>query len=70
MAELFKNIELHVICVCETWFKRWHSNKRIGLTGYMVVRADADRRDGKRGGGVAKYIKGTHLQHCPPSSLV
>jgi hypothetical protein len=51
MAE---DIALHFIYVCETWFKRWHSNKRIGLTGYKV--GCADRRDRRRGENVAMYI--------------
>jgi hypothetical protein len=51
LAELFKNVDLHVICISENWFKRWHTNKHIRIPGYKVARSD--RRDGRRSGGVA-----------------
>jgi hypothetical protein len=46
LAELFKNVDMHIICISETWFKRWHTNKRIGIPDYKVSRSD--RRDGRR----------------------
>jgi hypothetical protein len=55
IAELFKGINMHIIWVSETWFKKWHTNKRIGINGYKVIRAD--RSDGRRGCGVALYIE-------------
>jgi hypothetical protein len=55
LAELFKNVDMHVVCISETWFKRWHTNKRIGIPEYKV--AGSDRRNGRRSGGVAVYIK-------------
>jgi hypothetical protein len=33
----------------------WHKNKQISVPGYRVVRAD--RQAGRRGGGVAMFIK-------------
>jgi hypothetical protein len=46
---------MHLICISETWCKGWHSNKRVGIPGYKVVRAD--RKDGRRGGGVALFMQ-------------
>jgi hypothetical protein len=36
MAEIFKGIDMHVICVSETWFKKWQTNKRISINDYFV----------------------------------
>jgi hypothetical protein len=52
---LFNGVEMHVIAISETWYKGWHANKRICIPGYRVIRAD--RKDGRRGGGVAMFIK-------------
>jgi Reverse transcriptase (RNA-dependent DNA polymerase) len=52
---LFDNTDMHVICISETWFKRWHTSKRIAIKGYKLLRAD--RCDGRRGGGVAMYVR-------------
>jgi Reverse transcriptase (RNA-dependent DNA polymerase) len=55
MRGLFCDTNLHIIGVSETWYKQWHTNQRISIPGYKVVRAD--RRDGRRGGGVAVFIR-------------
>jgi retron-type reverse transcriptase len=47
--------DLQVVAVSETWFKARHSNKQVSLSGFRVVRAD--RGGGRRGGGVALYLK-------------
>jgi hypothetical protein len=61
-----------VICISETWFKRCHTNKQIGIPGYKVVRSD--RRDGRRSGGVAVYIKDQYkykiLSKSPDSCII
>jgi hypothetical protein len=55
MNGLFQGVGIDVICVSESWYKGWHTNKRICIPGYRVARAD--RKDGRRGGGVAMFIK-------------
>jgi Reverse transcriptase (RNA-dependent DNA polymerase) len=55
MKYLFSNVGMHVICVSESWFKEWHTTGHVEIPGYQVIRAD--RQDGRRGGGVAMYIK-------------
>jgi hypothetical protein len=55
LNDLFCNVDLQLIAVSETWFKSKHSNRLIALDGYRVVRAD--RGGGRRGGGVAIYLK-------------
>jgi Reverse transcriptase (RNA-dependent DNA polymerase) len=52
---LFDGVDMDIVCVSETWYKGWHTNKRIGIPGYQIVRAD--RKDGRRGGGVAMFIR-------------
>jgi hypothetical protein len=52
---VFKDISMHFICVSETWFKKRHTNKMMGISGYRLIRAD--RIDGRRGGGVGLYVK-------------
>jgi hypothetical protein len=52
---LMDAVEMDVICISETWYKGWDTNKRICIPGYRFVRAD--RKDGRRGGGVAMFIK-------------
>jgi hypothetical protein len=61
-----------VICISETWFKRWHTNKRFGIPGYKVSRSD--RRDGRRSCGVVMYIKDQYkykiLSKSPDSCII
>jgi hypothetical protein len=52
---LMDAVDMNVICISETWYKGWHTNKRICIPAYRVVRAD--RKDGRRGGGVAMFFK-------------
>jgi hypothetical protein len=52
---LFDKVDMHVICITETWYKGWHTNKRISIPGFKIIRAD--RKDGRRGGGVAMYVR-------------
>lgn len=55
MNELFNNVDLQLIAVSETWFKTRHTSRQVGLGGFRVIRAD--RGGGRRGGGVALYLK-------------
>ena len=44
-----------VVVVCETWFKLHHTNEAVKLRGYnCLYRMD---RKGRKGGGVALYLK-------------
>jgi hypothetical protein len=52
---IFDGTDLQVVAVSESWFKARHTNRQIGLSGFRVVRAD--RGGGRRGGGVALYLK-------------
>ncbi len=54
IRQLFHNVEMHVICISESWYKDWHTAGHVEIPGYQVIRAD--RRDGRRGGGVAMYV--------------
>jgi Reverse transcriptase (RNA-dependent DNA polymerase) len=55
LNELFVNVDLQLIAVSETWFKTKHTNRHVELSGYRVIRAD--RGGGRRGGGVALYLR-------------
>jgi Reverse transcriptase (RNA-dependent DNA polymerase) len=55
LNELFNGVDLQLIAVSETWFKTKHTNRQINLNGFRVVRAD--RGGGRRGGGVALYLR-------------
>jgi Reverse transcriptase (RNA-dependent DNA polymerase) len=72
LNELFKGVDMQLIAVSETWFKTRHSNRQVSLDGFRVVRAD--RGGGRRGGGVALYLKeGMRYKvvaRSTPSSLV
>jgi hypothetical protein len=57
MQFFFDNLPLDIICVSESWLKKHHTNKRFGLKGFKLFRAD---RDGRRGGGSAVYVKSEH----------
>jgi hypothetical protein len=50
----FENLQMDIICVSESWLKHYHSNKRFGLKGFKLFRAD---RGGRRGGGSAVYVR-------------
>jgi hypothetical protein len=47
-------VDMDVICISETWYKGWHTNKRICIPRYRVVQAD--KKGGKNGGGVVMFI--------------
>jgi hypothetical protein len=55
LNDLFKVVDLQLKKVSETWFKTRHTNRLVGLDGFRVVRAD--RGGGRRGGGVALYLR-------------
>jgi hypothetical protein len=55
MDELFCGVNLQLIAVSETWFKKKHTNRQVSLNGFRVIRSD--RGGGRRGGGVAIYLK-------------
>jgi hypothetical protein len=55
MNELFRGVDLQMVAISETWYKTRHSNRQVCLNGFRVVRAD--RGGGRRGGGVALYLK-------------
>lgn len=44
-----------VVMVSETWLKSWHNDSMLHIEGYRILRND--RRDQKRGGGVAIYLR-------------
>jgi hypothetical protein len=52
---ILNETDLHIVAVSETWFKTRHTNQQINLSGFRVVRSD--RGGGRRGGGVALYLK-------------
>jgi hypothetical protein len=47
-------MEMHAIAISETWYKGWHTNKRICILAYRVN--SADRKDSRRGRGVAMFL--------------
>jgi Reverse transcriptase (RNA-dependent DNA polymerase) len=55
MNDIFKGVDVQLIAVSETWFKMRHTNRHVGLDGFRVIRAD--RGGGRRGGGVALYLR-------------
>jgi hypothetical protein len=55
LNELFLNVDLQLIAVSESWFKTKHTNRQVSINGYRVIRAD--RGGGRRGGGVALYLR-------------
>jgi exonuclease III len=72
IRHLFHGVGMHVICVSESWFKDWHTEGHVEITGYQVIRAD--RLDGRRAGGVAVYIKSDinfkTLKRSPETSII
>jgi hypothetical protein len=62
LNDLFNGVDLQMIAVSETWYKTKHTNRQVNLKGYRVIRADRGR--GRRGGGVALYLReGTYLSN-------
>jgi hypothetical protein len=55
LNDLIKGVDMQLIAVSETWFKTRHTNRQVGLDGFRVIRAD--RGGGRRGGGVALYLR-------------
>lgn len=53
----FAKSNVDVICVSETWFQPELEDSLFALNSYQLFRADR----GRRGGGVAIYIKKTYL---------
>ena len=64
--ETFSPLQLHVLCVSETWLKNSIPNSLINIPNYVLLRND---RLGKSAGGVAVYLrsdlKATVLSHSP-----
>lgn len=54
IRSIFSEVNMHIICISETWLKAYRSNKSLELTGYKMFRND---RTSKRGGGVCIYVK-------------
>jgi exonuclease III len=55
MRALLQETNIDVLCISESWFKKHHSDKSVSITGYKLMRAD--RRDERRGGGTAMYVR-------------
>jgi Reverse transcriptase (RNA-dependent DNA polymerase) len=55
MNELFDGVDIQLIAISETWYKGRMTNTHVALNGFRVIRAD--RGGGRRGGGVAIYLK-------------
>jgi Reverse transcriptase (RNA-dependent DNA polymerase) len=55
LNDLFEGVDMQLIAVSETWFKTRHTNRQVNLNGFRVIRAD--RGGGRRGGGVALYLR-------------
>lgn len=51
---IFSDVNVHAICVCESWLKNYISNTTICLKGFDVYRND---RASKRGGGVCIFVR-------------
>lgn len=46
--------DAEIAIVCETWFTTNHSSDLVGISGFTLIRKD---RRGKKGGGVAIYVR-------------
>lgn len=55
--DMLSNINMHVICVSETWLNNTHSDTMVKIPNYTLVRHDRAQPDKKRGGGVAIYVR-------------
>lgn len=49
------SLNLDVVCVTETWYKRDFNDNMYSLNGFNIVRND--RKNDRRGGGIAIYCK-------------
>jgi hypothetical protein len=57
VRNMLNDVPFHVIAVSETWLRpNFHFDSLVDITGYKVLRADRDRNDLLRGGGVALYV--------------
>lgn len=54
LVESFKSAPIQAILISETWLKPSLPSTSFGLPGYVLIRND---RTGKRGGGVAIYLR-------------
>lgn len=54
LQALVNGVNLHVIAVSETWFNSSLNNNLVSIPGFSIIRHD---RVGKRGGGVAFYVR-------------
>lgn len=53
-SDTFSDVRNHVVAVSETWLQEDTLDAAVALPGYNLVRRD---RCGKRGGGVAIYVR-------------
>ncbi|KAI5725321.1 hypothetical protein M8J77_013834 [Diaphorina citri] len=51
---IIEDVDLHVILISESWLKPSLSDNIVRIPGYVLLRHD---REGKRGGGVAAYVR-------------
>jgi Endonuclease/Exonuclease/phosphatase family. len=51
---IIEDVDLHVILISESWLKPSLSDNLVRIPGYVLLRHD---RGGKRGGGVAAYVR-------------
>jgi len=49
----FKQFNVHIGIVTETWFKPHHDDQYVAISGYNVYRKDRPKR---KGGGIAIYV--------------
>lgn len=54
IREMISGVDLHLFAVTETWFTDKVNDNLVSLPNYKLIRHD---RSGKRGGGVAIYLK-------------
>jgi hypothetical protein len=47
------NLNMNVVCISESWLKSHHSNKKYGINGFKLFRAD---RGGNRRAGDLRFM--------------
>ena len=55
LEAVLRENDVDVACVTETWLKQTVPSELVNIPGYIVHRSD--RKDGRRGGGVAVFVR-------------
>lgn len=77
ISNLINGLNIHAICISETWFDKSNTDKKFAINGFTLIRNDRkikknpddphDQRT-KRGGGVAIYLKSSFKYKIVKSS--